>query len=149
MNVLLPKCVGPKMIILLFRFFGREMIAQFTCPTINLGLKVKYFRTKLSFSKKNLTPQLRGCFGAVVGYLFEESYLHLLGQWSRSLNLAKVRNTVNYFGTKVERLYLVVKTQYVIWRSLELLHVVFSKKLQNWPHLNHHNFHMYYSNLNL
>ena len=149
MNVLLPKCVGPKMIILLFRFFGHEMIAQFTCPTINLGLKVKYFRTKLSFSRIFLTPQLRGCFEAVVGYLFEESYLHLLGQWSISLNLAKVRNTVNYFGTEVERLYLVVKTQYVIWRSLELLHVVFSKKLQNWPHLDYHNFHMYYSNLNL
>ena len=81
-------------------FFCPKMIVRFICPTINLRLKVKYFRAKLPSSRSLSTPQFRGAFWSSSSFLFEESYLQLLGQWSVGLILAKVRNTDNHLGTE-------------------------------------------------
>ena len=90
----------PKMIVSLPGFFGPKTILWFICPARNLRYKVKYFCAKLSISRGLLTPQLPGAFWSSCCFLFEESYLQLLGQWSAGLNLAKVRNMDNHFGTE-------------------------------------------------
>ena len=61
----------PNTIVLFFGFFGPEMIVWFICLTINLRLKVEYFRAKFSISKSLLTLQLSGCFKIVVVFYFK------------------------------------------------------------------------------
>ena len=85
------------MIVLPLRFFCPRLLGSFARLQI-LRLKVKYFHAKLSSSRSLSTPQLRGLFRSSCCF-YLKSNLQLLGQWSAGLNLAKIKNTDNHFGT--------------------------------------------------
>jgi hypothetical protein len=87
----------PKMVVLFCITFCPQMMVRFICPVRTLRFKVKYFRTKCFVSRSLSTPRFSGAFWNSLCVWFEESYLHLLVQWSTDLDLAKVRNTNNHF----------------------------------------------------
>ena len=101
----------PKMIVLSPEFICPKMITQFICPARNFKLKVNYFHVTLYYCIFRFFwhRNFQGRFIVVVYFIFRESYLQLLGQWSTGFSFANVRNMDKHFET--ERVQLLCEKQ--------------------------------------